>query len=232
MGENPEKALIYSSQAIANTDNPFLKASCYLQNGIIYNYDYNDKNESSLENLFAAKDIYKEMKKVHQLIYTEILIGEVYRKFGDKNRAKISFEEAFNSSLKIKAPNLAYFAFLAQIDLNLNLTFPDSELTLLIQNLGDFDQMAYSFYLGHKRALKNNNFKFAVDYLDSAQTIYENNMNYNQSIEMLIKKAELFEKNNDTPMVIQLNELIYQKSITYNFGKGIMHSCYKLSNFF
>lgn len=232
MGENPEKALIYSSEAIANTDNPFLKASCYLQNGIIYNYDYNDKNESSLENLFAAKEIYKEMKKVHQLIYTEILIGEVYRKFGDKNRAKISFEEAFNSSLKINAPNLAYFAFLAQIDLNLNSTFPNSELTLLIKNLGDFNQMAYSFYLGHKRALKNDNFKFAVDYLDSAQTIYENNKNYNQSIEMLIKKAELFENNNNTPMVIQLNELIYQKSITYNFGKGIMHSCYKLSNFF
>ena len=65
MVENPEKALIYSAQAIDNTDNPFLKAGCYLQNGIIYNYDYSDKNESSLENLFAAKEIYRELKKVN-----------------------------------------------------------------------------------------------------------------------------------------------------------------------
>ena len=64
MVENPEKALLYSNQAIANTDNLLLKASCYLQNGIIYHFDYDNKNESSLENLLAAKEIYKEMKMV------------------------------------------------------------------------------------------------------------------------------------------------------------------------
>ena len=231
IGENPEKALIYSSQAIANTNNPFLKASCFLQNGIIYNYDYN-KNEASLENLFAAKEIYKEMKKVHQLIFTEILIGEVYRKFGDEKRAAMSFEEAYKSSIKINATNLAYFAFLAQIDLNIGSEFPNEELNLLIHNLGDLSQMAYSFYLGHKRAIKNSNFQFAINYLDSAQKIYEDNNEFKQSIEMLITKAELFEKEGDVQNVIQLNELIYQKSIANNFGKGIIHSCYKLSNFF
>jgi len=232
MGENPEKALIYSSQAIANTNNPFLKASCFLQNGIIYNYNYTNKNESSLENLFAAKEIYKEMKKVHQLIFTEILIGEVYRKFGDYKRSEISFREAYNSSKKISAPNLAYFAFLALMDLKIDNEFPNSELNSLIHNLGNLNQMAYSFSLGHKRALKNGDFELAIDYLDSAQYIYELNKDYQQSIEILIKKAELFEKKENTQNVIQLNELIYQKSVKYNFGKGIMHSCYKLSNFF
>ena len=232
MVENPEKALIYSAQAIDNTDNPFLKAGCYLQNGIIYNYDYSDKNESSLENLFAAKEIYRELKKVHQLIFTEILIGEVYRKFGDKKRAAISFEEAFNSSLKIDAPNLAYFAFLAQIDLTVSKSFPIEKINLLIHNLGNLNQMAYSFFLGHKRALKNNNLDFAIQFLDSAEYIYETNKDYGQAIEMLITKAELFEILNNTQKVVQLNELIYQKSVEYSFGKGIIYSCYKLSDFF
>ena len=232
MGEDPEKALIYSSEAIANTENPFLKAICYLQNGIIYNYDYVDQNESSLENLLAAKEIYKEMKKVHQLIFTEILIGEVFRKFGDNKRAEISFEEAYNSSIKINAPNLAYFAFLAKIDLNVDGDFPNQELNTLIHNLSDLNQMAYSFFLGHKRALKKGYFGFAINYLDSAHNLYESGEDYNQSIEVLITKAEIFEQRGNTQNVIQLNELIYQKSITYNFGKGIMHSCYKLSNFF
>lgn len=232
MGENPEKALIYSSEAIASTENPFLKAICYLQNGIIYNYDYNNQNESSLENLLAAKEIYKKMKKIPQLIFTEILIGEVFRKFGDNKRAEISFEEAFNSSIKINAPNLAYFAFLAKIDLKVGGVFPDQELNTLIHDLSDLNQMAYSFFLGHKRALKNGYFEFAIRYLDSAQNLYEFNKDYNQSVEVLITKAEIFEQRENTQNVIQLNELIYQKSIAYNFGKGIIHSCYKLSNFF
>ena len=232
IGENPEKALIYSSEAIASTENPFLKAICYLQNGIIYNYDYGNKNESSLENLLAAKEIYKNLKKVPQLIFTEILIGEVFRKFGDNKRAEISFEEAFNSSIKINAPNLAYFAFLAKMDLNISGGFPNQELNTLIHDLGDLNQMAYSFFLGHKRALKNGYFEYAINYLDSAHNLYEINKDYNQSIEVLITKAEIFEERENTQNVIQLNELIYQKSITYNFGKGIIHSCYKLSNFF
>ena len=57
-------------------------------------------------------------------------------------------------------------------------------------------------------------------------------MSPTQSIEMLIKKAEIFERNNNLQMVVQLNESIYEKSITHNFGKGLIYSCYKLSDFF
>ena len=49
---------------------------------------------------------------------------------------------------------------------------------------------------------------------------------------MLIKKAELFELNNDIQKVVQLNEAIYDKSIKKNYGKGLIYSCYKLSDFF
>ena len=49
---------------------------------------------------------------------------------------------------------------------------------------------------------------------------------------MLIKKAELFELNNDIQKVVQLNESIYDKSIEKNYGKGLIYSCYKLSDFF
>ena len=80
------------------------------ENGIIYNYDYNNQNESSLENLLAAKEIYKKMKKIPQLIFTEILIGEVFRKFVDNKRAEISFEEAFNSSIKIVSESSFFFS--------------------------------------------------------------------------------------------------------------------------
>ena len=48
---------------------------------------------------------------------------------------------------------------------------------------------------------------------------------------MLIKKAELFELNNDIQKVVQLNESIYEKSIDKNYGKGLIYSCYKLSDF-
>ena len=58
INENPSKALVYISQAIANTDNNFLKAKCYIQKGIIYNYSYLNKRDSALENLIAARDIY------------------------------------------------------------------------------------------------------------------------------------------------------------------------------
>ncbi len=232
MIENPEKALLYSNQAIANTDNLLLKASCYLQNGIIYHFDYGNKNESSLENLLAAKEIYKEMKMVQQLIFTEILIGEVYQKFGDEKRAKMSFTEAFKSSIKIKSPNLAYFAFLAQLDLNIDGVFPDKKLNDLIHKLKDYNQIAYSFYLAHKRALKYNNTLYAIDYLDSAEITYDINKDFKQSIEILITKAELYESVGNIQKVIQLNERIYQKSIDYSYGKGIIYSCYKLSDFF
>ena len=83
INENPSKALVYISQAIANTDNNFLKAKCYIQKGIIYNYSYLNKRDSALENLIAARDIYLENDKKKKLIFNDILIGEVYRKNGN-----------------------------------------------------------------------------------------------------------------------------------------------------
>ena len=80
INENPSKALVYISQAIANTDNNFLKAKCYIQKGIIYNYSYLNKRDSALENLIAARDIYLENDKKKKLIFNDILIGEVHRK--------------------------------------------------------------------------------------------------------------------------------------------------------
>ena len=49
---------------------------------------------------------------------------------------------------------------------------------------------------------------------------------------MIIKKAEIFEQNNNVQQVVQINELIYQKSIDHNYGKGLIYSCYKLADFF
>ena len=60
INENPSKALLYISQAIVNTENNFLKAKCYIQKGIIYNYSYLNKSDSALQNLIAARDIYLE----------------------------------------------------------------------------------------------------------------------------------------------------------------------------
>ena len=91
INENPSKALAYISQAIANTDNNFLKAKCYIQKGIIYNYSYLNKRDSALENLIAARDIYLENDKKKKLIFNNILIGEVYRTNGNIERCESAF---------------------------------------------------------------------------------------------------------------------------------------------
>ena len=96
INENPSKALVYISQAIANTDNNFLKAKCYIQKGIIYNYSYLNKRDSALENLIAARDIYLENDKKKKLIFNDILIGEVYRKNGNLEKSNQLFNNAFN----------------------------------------------------------------------------------------------------------------------------------------
>ena len=69
INENPSKALAYISQAIASTDNNFLKAKCHIQKGIIYNYSYLNKSDSALENLIAARDIYLKNDKKKKLIF-------------------------------------------------------------------------------------------------------------------------------------------------------------------
>ena len=77
--ENPSKALSFISEAITNSDNNDLKAKCYLQSGIIYNFSFLHKSESALEYLNLAKDIYIDINDVKKLIFTNLIIGEVYK---------------------------------------------------------------------------------------------------------------------------------------------------------
>ena len=233
INENPSKALVYISQAIANTDNNFLKAKCYIQKGIIYNYSYLNKMDSALENLIAARDIYLENDKNKKLIFNNILIGEVYRKNGSMESANPLFKNAFLDAKDINSYALMCLGYLAQIDLNPNILIKnDDSLNNLVNNIYESELKAYAYFISHKRAVDNKLFDLAVQYLDSAEKLYEIDKSHTQSIEMLIKKAEIFERNNNLQMVVQLNESIYEKSITHNFGKGLIYSCYKLSDFF
>ena len=231
--ENPSKALSFISEAITNSDNNDLKAKCYLQSGIIYNFSFLHKSESALEYLNLAKDIYIEINDVKKLIFTNLIIGEVYRKNGEEEKAKIIYETAYNRAKDINSSYLTFLAYLSKIDLNAKLLDnKDSLLNNLIYQCIDSKLRAYSYFISHKRAIKNQLFNLAIQYLDSAEILYEINESYPQSIDMLIKKAELFELNNDIQKVVQLNEAIYEKSIDKNYGKGLIYSCYKLSDFF
>jgi len=233
VNENPSKALAYISQAIANTDNNFLKAKCYIQKGIIYNYSYLNKKDSALENLIAARNIYLENDKKKKLIFNNILIGEVYRKNGNLESANPLFKNAFLAAKDINAYALMCLGYLAQIDLNPNILINnDDSLNNLANNIYESELKAYAYFISHKRAVDNQLFDLAVQYLDSAEKLYETGKSHVQSIEMLIKKSEIFERNNNLQKVVQLNESIYEKSITHNFGKGLIYSCYKLSDFF
>ena len=148
INKDPKKALNFTEQIITSTNDPLLKAKSYLQNGIIYTFSLEKQNESSLENLFEAQTIYKINNKLKELIFTEILIGEVYKKIGDTKRANIHFENAFNSSKKINLYNLSYLAFLAEYDLNINTKkFPNETLNNLINNFQNSGLKAYAFYI-------------------------------------------------------------------------------------
>ena len=198
IAENPSKAINFIAQTIQETENPLLKAKCFLRTGIIYNYSFLNKKESALENLLLAKEIYQQYNDIEKLIFVDIIMGHVYIKSGDSLIASNTFKKAFKEAQNIKVHALVYLAHLSLIDLNNN---------LLVAN-------------------------DAIEYLDSAQVLYSNTRFYNQSIDMIIKKAEIFEQNNNVQQVVQINELIYQKSIDHNYGKGLIYSCYKLADFF
>ena len=233
INENPSKALVYISQAMANTENNFLKAKCYIQKGIIYNYSYLNKKDSALENLIAARDIYLANDEKKKLIFNNILIAEVYKKNGNIEKSNQLFKNVFLEAKNISDYALMCLGYLAQIDLNPNVLIKnDDSLNNLVSNISESELKAYAYFISHKRAVDNQLFELAVQYLDSAEKLYEINKSHIQSIEMLIKKAEIFERNNNLQKVVQLNESIYEKSITYNFGKGLIYSCYKLSDFF
>ena len=154
--ENPSKALSFISEAITNSDNNDLKAKCYLQSGIIYNFSFLHKSESALEYLNLAKDIYIEINDVKKLIFTNLIIGEVYRKNGEEEKAKITYETAYNRAKDINSSYLTFLAYLSKIDLNAKLLDnKDSLLNNLIYQCIDSKLRAYSYFISHKRAIKN-----------------------------------------------------------------------------
>ena len=233
IAENPSKAINFIAQTIQETENPLLKAKCFLRTGIIYNYSFLNKKESSLENLLLAKEIYQQYNDIEKLIFVDIIMGHVYIKSGDSLIASNTFKKAFKEAQNIKVHALVYLAHLSLIDLNNNLLVANDDiLNKLISKFANDHQKAYSYFISHKRAVRNSWYNLAIEYLDSAQVLYSNSRFYNQSIDMIIKKAEIFEQNNNVQQVVQINELIYQKSIDHNYGKGLIYSCYKLADFF
>ena len=113
--ENPSKALSFISEAITNSDNNDLKAKCYLQSGIIYNFSFLHKSESALEYLNLAKDIYIDINDVKKLIFTNLIIGEVYRKNGEEEKAKTIYETAYNRAKDINSSYLTFLAYLSKL---------------------------------------------------------------------------------------------------------------------
>ena len=110
--ENPSKALSFMNQAISISENNALKAKCYLQSGIIYNFSFLHKNESALEYLNLAKGIYFEINDIKKLIFTNLIIGEVYKKNGDEEKAKIIYDKAYNRAQDINSSYLTFLAYL------------------------------------------------------------------------------------------------------------------------
>ena len=52
--ENPQRAIQYHNQAIEQIKNMPFKAFYLLQNGVIYNYYYNNKKDSALKSIIDA----------------------------------------------------------------------------------------------------------------------------------------------------------------------------------
>ena len=233
IAEDPSKAINFISQTIQETENSLLKAKSFLYTGIVYNFSFSNKEEQALENLLIAKKIYQQFNDIEKAILVDIIIGQVYLSSGDSSIALNNFNRAFNAATNTKAHSLAYLAHLASIDLDYNLLVSNNNfLNQLISNLNNTQQKAYAYFISYKRAIINNWDNLAIEFLDSAQVLYESSSFYNQSIDMIIKKAEIFEQNNNVQQVVQINELIYQKSIDHNYGKGLIYSCYKLADFF
>ena len=233
INSNPSKALAYISQAIINTDNVLLKAKCYLQKGIIYNYSYRKKGQAALENYFLAKEIYTQNNIQNKLIITNILIGEAYINLGKKNKADLLFSKTKELANKNRESFLVVLAYLAELDLNyLESKNAFENFTKIAANIKQQKNSAYAYYLFYKRAFNYGDKKTTITSLDSAINHYKNNKNYDISVQMLIKKAEAFESFNQTKKAINLIQDIYTKSLEYNYTRGLIYSCYKLSDYF
>ena len=111
---------------------------------------------------------------------------------------------------------------MAQFDLSENtaVRFPVSEFSTLVQQIENPSIKGYAFLLINKRRKCIDKYCPSTDLLDSAQNVYASAALYIEEIDVIIQKARLYEKLNNVEKVIQLNELIYQKSITHNYGNG------------
>ena len=233
INSNPSKALAYISQAIINTDNVLLKAKCYLQKGIIYNYSYTNKGKAALENYLLAKEIYTQISVQNKVIITNILMGEAHINLGEQNKADLLLSKTKELVNKNREPFLMVMAYLAELDLNyLETKNAFENFTKIAASIRLKKNSAYAYYLFYKRAFNYGDKKTTITSLDSAVKYYENNKNYDISVQMLIKKAEAFESFNQTKKAINLIQDIYTKSIEYNYTRGLIYSCYKLSDYF
>ena len=233
INSNPSKALAYISQAIINTNNVLLKAKCYLQKGIIYNYSYTNKGKAALENYLLAKEIYTQNSIQNKLIITNILIGEAHINLGEQNKANLLLSKTKELANKNRESFLMVISYLAELDVNYLETKNAFENFLkIVANIRLKKNSAYAYYLFYKRALNYGDKKTTIRSLDSAVKHYENNKNYDISVQMLIKKAEAFESFNQTKKAINLIQDIYTKSLEYNYTRGLIYSCYKLSDYF
>ena len=232
--ENPQRAIQYHNQAIEQIKNMPFKAFYLLQNGVIYNYYYNNKKDSALKSIIDAQNIFKEENLISEQILCDILKGTVFEKMGDLIRAEMEYKNAYERAKKINEFKVAFIGLLARYDLNnQNIkNFSIDESVSLINSIYSPSLKGYAYILVHNRLIKANKENYSVQLLDSAQVVFENAAMTVETIEVIIEKARYFEMINNVEKVIQLNEIIYKKSITENYGKGLIFSCHKLSDFF
>ena len=232
--ENPQRAIQYHNQAMEQINKNSSKAFYLLQNGIIYNYYYDNKKDSALKSIIDAQNIFKEENLIGKQILCDILKGTVFEKMGDRIRAEMEYKNAYERAKKINEFKVAFIGLLARYDIDHqnDINFPHDESVSFISNINSTSLKGYAYILVHNRIIKANKENYTIQYLDSAQMVFENAAMTIETIEVIIEKARYFEMVNNVEKVIQLNEIIYKKSIAENYGKGLIFSCHKLSDFF
>ena len=232
--ENPQRAIQYHNQAIEQINNMPFKAFYLIQNGIIYNYYYENKKDSALKSIIDAQNIFKDENYISEQILCDILKGTVYEKMGDPIRAEIEYKNAYERAKKINEVKVAFIGLLAKYDIDdpNNKNFPIGESVSLINNINSPSLRGYAYILVHNRLNTANSENYLGQFLDSAQMVFESSAMTIEAIDVIIEKARYFEMINNVEKVIQLNEIIYKKSIAENYGKGLIFSCHKLSDFF
>ena len=232
--ENPQRAIKYHNQAIEQINNMPFKAFYLIQNGIIYNYYYKNKKDSALKSIIDAQNILRMKTTLASKSYVTFLKGTVYEKMGDPIRAEIEYKNAYERAKNINEVKVAFIGLLAKYDIDdpNNKNFPIGESVSLINNINSPSLRGYAYILVHNRLNTANSENYLGQFLDSAQMVFESSAMTIEAIDVIIEKARYFEMINNVEKVIQLNEIIYKKSIAENYGKGLIFSCHKLSDFF